>query len=261
MIGENSFFKRIPLALDLEQRLIWEGAGWAIQMISLSFEKLKSAAAQIDRSSTVYPTSNATEMFSCCWSIVDQCHMLRKLLDRVYADTDTKQAKFVEKFEAVTSMRNAMDHLHQNIKNVSAKRSPIPPIFGALSFCSVADEDVSSVDHNGTPILTGCSVITLTAGALTHPKHSFGAERPPGRVIELPVGGFQFMAFEHRIDLSELMVDLSSLVAHFDNVVKPDQERQLREFARKNNLDEDKVVTESGGAFCAVVRLEFPSKC
>src|SRR5665213_898657 len=139
MIGDHSFFKKIPLALDLEQRLVWEGAGWAIRMIDLSFERLREAAARVDATTEMtYPTAMAAEMFSCCWSIVDQCHMLRNLLERVYANTNTKQAAFTKKFEAATSMRNAMDHLHQNIKNVSTKKAPMPPIFGALSFCVVA---------------------------------------------------------------------------------------------------------------------------
>jgi hypothetical protein len=259
MIGENSFFKRIPLVISLEQRLIWEGAGWAIQMISLSFERLKSAALQIDTTTASYPSSVAAEMFSCCWSIVDQCHMLRKLLERVYSNTETKQAKFIEKFEVVTLMRNAMDHLHQNIKNVSAKKTPVPPVFGALSFCLVRDDDLSSFDHDGAPILKGCKVVTMTAGALTHPVHNFGVVSPAGRIIEVPVGDFQFMAFEYRVAISDLMADLSSLVAHFDSIVKSDQEQQLREFAQSNSLDEDRVLSECGGAFCAVVQITFPS--
>ncbi len=258
MIGERSFFKKIPHIISLEQRLILEGIGWAIQMISLSFERLKSAAAQVDATSGSYPTSIAPEMFSCCWSIVDQCHMLRKLLERIYATTQTKQAKFIEKFEAVTLMRNDMDHLHQNIRNISAKKTPMPPVFGALSFCAITNDDLSSVDHDGVPILKGCSVVTLTAGALTHPAHNFQVVSPTGRLLEVPVGAFQFMAFEHRIDLSELMSELSALVAHFDTVVKLEQEQQLREFARQNNLDEEKAISESGAAICAVIRLEFP---
>jgi hypothetical protein len=258
MINENSFFRKIPLAINLEQRLVWEGTGWAIQMMALSYEKLKIAASQVDATSGNYPTRLATEMFACCWSIIDQCHMLRKLLERVSSDPDGKAVKFIQKFEAVSFMRNAMDHFHQNIKNMANKKDPIPPIFGALSFCLVANDDLSSTDHDGTPVVKGCNVVTLTAGALTHPKHNFQTINPAGRLLELPVGGFQFMAFEHRVDLSDLMADLASLVAHFDNVVKPDQERQLREFAKQNNLDEDKVISEHSGAFCVTLRLEFP---
>ena len=260
MIGENSFFKKIPLAIDLRQRLIWEGAGWAIQMIALSYDKLKAVASQVDPTSGQYPTSLAPEMFACCWSIVDQCHMLRKILERVPLLSDGLAAKFIEKFKSVTFIRNAMDHLHQNINNVASKKDPIAPIFGALSFCAIANDDVSSsTSDSGIPIISGCQVITLTAGALTHPQHSFQVLSPAGRITEIPVGMFQFMAFERRVDFSDMIVDLTSLVAHFDNVVKPDQEQQLREFARMNNLDEDKVVSEHSTAFAVTMKIVFPS--
>jgi hypothetical protein len=47
MISDDSFFRKIPVAIDLKQRLVWEAAGWAIDAISWSFERLKSAALQI----------------------------------------------------------------------------------------------------------------------------------------------------------------------------------------------------------------------
>jgi hypothetical protein len=72
--------------------LIREGAGWAIQMIDLSYKKLKAAASQVDPTLATYPTSLATEMFACCWSIIDQCHMLRKILEREDCNLERKQA-------------------------------------------------------------------------------------------------------------------------------------------------------------------------
>jgi hypothetical protein len=48
MISENSFFRKLPVGMNLEQRLIFEGVGWAIQMLSLSYDKLKAAASQVD---------------------------------------------------------------------------------------------------------------------------------------------------------------------------------------------------------------------
>jgi hypothetical protein len=260
MISEDSFFKKIPLAINLEQRLTWEGAGWAIQMIDLSYNKLKAAASQVDATLATYPTFLATEMFACCWSIIDQCHMLRKILERAPLDADGLAAKFIKKFEAVTFIRNAMDHLHQNINNVANKKGPISPIFGALSFCVITDDDISSSSsERDVPIIKGRTVVTLTAGALTHPQNNFQVVSPTGRHIEIPVGMFHFMAFEHRVDFSDMIMDLALLVAHFDNVVKPDQERQLREFARTSNLDESKVVSEHRADFAVAIQLKFPN--
>ena len=243
MITQNSFFKTIPGAIDLEQRLTFEGAGWAIQMLSLSYDKLKAAASQVDVTSPAYPTAKATEIFACCWSIIDQCHMLRKLFERMDPAPGGLTARFIEKFEAATLIRNDMDHLPVKIPNIAKKKHPMPPLFGALSFLAIGDEDMSD-SATGTIVITGGKLIVLTAGALTHPTHRFQVASPPGRLTETPLGMFQFMAFEHSIDISQMMIDLAALVGHYDTVVKSEQEQQLREFARKNDLEEDRVVNE-----------------
>ena len=105
----------------------------------------------------------------------------------------------------------------------------------------ISNEDISD-SGTGPVVIKGGTLVVLTAGALTHPAHKFQFDSPPGRVTEIPLGMFQFTAFEHCIDVSQMMIDLAALVVHFDTVVKSDQERQLREFARKNNLDEDKLL-------------------
>lgn len=257
MISENSFFQKIPAVIDLKQRLIWEAAGWAIQMISLSYDRLKAAAAKIDTESAVYPVSLAPEIFACCWSMIDQCHKLRKILERVEPPPRPEGLtyKFLEKFKAATLIRNAMDHLHEQINNVANDKGPRSPLFGALSFYAANDNDV--VEKN-EPTLAGCRVVTLTAGALTHPKHAFRVfSNVPGSLVELPVGQFQFEAFDHNINLSDMIIDLAALVHRFDTIVKSAQEKQLREFAQKNGIDEDKIINEHHGAVMVVTHVEF----
>jgi hypothetical protein len=259
MLTENSFFKRIPTAIALDQRLIWEGAGWAIEAISWSFDRLRAAASQIDTQSPGhgYPTPIAREIFTCCWSIIDQCHMLRKILELTHPRPEGLTHKFIEKFGAVTLIRNAMDHLHANINNIANDKESRPPLFGAISFCSATDSDVS-VGDAAEPTLAGCRVVTLTAGALTHTRHQFRMLNPVGRLVEFPVGQFQFEAFKHCVNISDIVTDLAALVLHYDTFVKPDQENQLREFARTNGLDEEKIVNEHHVAMMIFADFEFP---
>jgi hypothetical protein len=256
MITENSFFRKIPAAISLEQRLIWEGAGWAIETISWSFDTLKAAASKIQPESTPFPAFIARESFACCWSIIDQCHMLRQMLRRTQPRQDGPTHRFLEKFEAVTLIRNAMDHLHQNIKNIANDKEPRSPLFGALSFCAVASGDLD-MSNPSEPLVRRCRAVTLTAGALTHPQHVLHASNPAGRLIEAPVGLFEFEAFKHRVNFSDLINDLAALVRHYDTVVKDDQEVQLREFARKNELDEDKILGNYVGSLMITAVIEF----
>jgi hypothetical protein len=256
MITENSFFRKIPAAIALEQRLIWEGAGWAIETISWSFDTLKAAASLIQPESPPFPASLAREIFACCWSIIDQCHMLRQMLRRTQPPQDGPTHRFLDKFEAVTLIRNAMDHLHANIKNIAHDKEPRSPLFGALSFCALTSDDLD-MSNASEPVVRRCRVVTLTAGALTHPQHIFHASNPVGRLIQAPVGLFEFEAFKHRVNFSDLINDLAALVRHYDTVVKSDQEMQLREFARKNELDEDKILGEYSGSLMITTVIEF----
>ncbi|MGY8664249.1 hypothetical protein Q3C01_18115 [Bradyrhizobium sp. UFLA05-109] len=154
--------------------------------------------------------------------------------------TDGLIATFIEKFEAATFIRNAMDHLHQTISNIAKKKDPMPPLFGAC-FAVISNNDISD-SGTGLVVIKGGTLVVLTAGALTHPEHKFQFDSKPGRATEIPLGMFHFTTFEHCIDISQMMFDLTALVAHFDTVVKSDQEQQLREFARKNSLKEDTVL-------------------
>jgi hypothetical protein len=260
MIKDDSFFKNIPAALDLKQRLTWEAAGWAIQMISLSFDRLRSAASRIDAASSTYPTSLAPEIFASCWSMIDQCHMLRQILASTSPRPGGVTQNFIDKFEAVTLIRNVMDHLHTNIDNLANSKKPMPPVFGALSFCAIANEDLIIEANVAEPTARECRIVTLTAGALTHPQTRFRAANPLGRLLELPVGLFQFEAFKNVVDFSDLIASLKALVHHFDTVVKPDQEIQLRDFARQNNLDEEKILTESNVSLMTVVVIGFETE-
>lgn len=256
MLSEKSFFKKIPAIITLEQRLIWEGAGWAIQMTFWSYEQMRSAAARIDSRSLEYPTLVAQEMFAHAWSIIDQTHMLRTILKRTSPREGGPTSTFIKKYEVVTLIRNSMDHLHNNIKNIAKNKSPRPPLFGALSFCIVRPEQII-VSENGDTNISGCRTVTITAGALTHPHHQFGFRSPMGRLIELPVGLFDFQAFEQKTSFSELIADLRTLVEHYDTVVKADQETQLRTFARENGLEEERVVNEHNAALVLAMDFSF----
>jgi hypothetical protein len=244
MLGKNSFFRKTPSAIGLEQRLIFEAAGWAIEMISWSNDRLKSAAARIDPNSKNFPSLEAREMFACAWSIVDQTHMLRELLKRLETAEAGPTLEFIEKYEAASDIRNKMNHLHQNIPNLANKKSAVTPVFGALSFCMARTGDEVAAETDPVVIKKECWIISISAGALTHPKHRIQVVNPAGRLVELPVGLIEFEVFERTLNFWQMETDLRALVEHYDTVIKPKTEAQLRAFARENGLDEENTVNE-----------------
>ncbi len=246
MIPKDSFFKNIPSTLDLRQRLPLEGAGWAIDFIFWSFGQLRGAAALLPMDMRGEAAEHIIQgLFVYSWSIIDQCHMLRKLLERLELGEVVIQ-DFVDRCGQATLIRNAMDHLHKQIGNLATLQQARPPIFGALSYCMVRDQDFEFLP-DGSRRLKSCTCFALTAGALTHRTHHFEGVNPAGRSIELPIGLVQFEAFDHMISFSELAQDLTKLVRHFDEDFRKDFEQELGAAAREKGLDEEKALAKRLG--------------
>lgn len=59
-------------------------------------------------------------MISCCWTVVDQLHLIRQVM-RFVPRRITSIFDFIEKYEAATKMRNALDHINQQVDNLAAQ--------------------------------------------------------------------------------------------------------------------------------------------
>jgi hypothetical protein len=259
MLSVDAFFRQVPKALAPKQRLIMEGAGWAIDSIYWSFDQAKAAARDSKFDATAHDIEHG--MFVSCWSIVDQCHMLRKLLGELPLSPEGPTRTFIDKYENVTLIRNAMDHLHDKLDNLTKSKKQSPPVFGALSYCVVADDDFIELP-DGTKMLAGCSVATLTAGSLTLNNHAWNIANPAGKKIEIPVGCFEFNAFDYTISFSELIEDLNALVAHYDTEIRRKVEDGIRAQAQERGIDADKVLKErGGGGFKILMKMKFDGLC
>lgn len=239
MLSENSLFTKIPTIISLKQRLILEGAGMAIESIDWSFGKLRSGALQLIGYGQERPPVQMTrEMIFYCWSLIDNCHMLRQMLkyDPLCSDPTTE---FLKRYGDVTRIRNSMDHLHSNLNNLASLKTSRPPLLGAFSFCAI-EEQHWRTDETGNRKIDGGKLFLVTAGAFTHREHSVSLPDPWDERGETPVGRFQFHAFDYVVRLSDLVNDLAKLVQHHDTVTKAGVERQIREYARENGLDEAK---------------------
>jgi hypothetical protein len=131
---------QIPHALEPKARLILDAAGWAINSILISFADLENVARTI-------PIDQASpelehRLFVHCWSIVDQCHMLRSLLERLPGTPQKDILDFVSKTETYTLVRNAMDHLNHMLGNLIKSEQSRAPLFGVVSWIRVEPENV-----------------------------------------------------------------------------------------------------------------------
>ena len=244
MLASDTFFRQVPKALEVRQRLILEGAGWAINSIYWAFDQLKAAAREVKFDAAGHDSEHG--IFVSCWSIIDQCHMLRKLLSELPILPGGPTEYFIKNYERVTLIRNAMDHLHNQLNNLAESKKQRPPIFGVLSFCMFTDDDMAE-QPDGSKKALGCQVVALTAGSLTHQNHTWHIANPTGKRIEVPLGCFEFEAFDHIVSFSELIEDVNALVNHYNTEIKQKIDEGIRAAASEKGLDTEAVLKERGG--------------
>jgi hypothetical protein len=128
--------------------------------------------------------------------MIDNCHALRMLLNSLKPKDTSVLAKFAGKYGGVTQMRNAMDHLHQQIGSLARKTGSITPLFGAFSFALIQENDIEP-RPNGQAVVKGARLVTLAAGTpVGKGKWQVARDLSDGKPIEFPVGQFQFEAFD-----------------------------------------------------------------
>jgi hypothetical protein len=140
MLLPDSFLRTVPHALEASSRLILDAAGWAINSILISFADLEKVAQEmpIDQPSAELEH----RLFVHYWSIVDQCHMLRSLLQRLPSTREQEIAEFISKTAAYTIIRNSMDHLPEKLSNLIKSEQQRAPLFGALVWIRVEPKDI-----------------------------------------------------------------------------------------------------------------------
>lgn len=248
MLSPDSFLRQIPHALEPRARLILESAGWAIDAIQLSFADLETVAQAVP----IDTRSDELDrrLFVHCWSIVDQCHMLRSLLQRLPPPQHEELNNFISRTETYTLIRNSMDHLAAMLGNLVGSKTVRAPLFGALSWIRVQPEDL--VNGKVTKYAS-CSVST---GMVLGKDVSWTAFNPKdAENITGPVCNFLFEVLDYSADLSGLIRDVRGLLQHFEEVARPRVETNIRDGATSRGLDPDEVLKLRGGGGLKVAML------
>ena len=75
-----------------------------------------------------------------------------------------RQSKFYADFECATLLRNGMDHLHNNVRNLAARKGTQSPLFGALSYFWVEPHQITEID--GEAVVRAGTLVTITSGSV-----------------------------------------------------------------------------------------------
>lgn len=262
-MSRDSFLKRLPRGIHLQERLVLDALGFSLGCIALNIARLRKAALEIAVPPTAIDDAIRFGLFADAWSIVDQGHVVRSLLRTLPDISHPTLSSFVERHEAATLLRNRMDHLHANIPNLAKLTERRPPIHGALSFLrpKLSDSGAAKLSAGSMPCdphdYTTSYIFMLTAGSFTHDHHTANIVNPAGRLIEYPVGAFMLHAFDEKVDLSELAHDAAKISKAFDNDIRPQVEELIRKHAAANGASAEELLEPKAAGLLTVLHIEF----
>lgn len=131
LISDESYLRKLPVALAVEERLRYDAIVTAADIIAQSFGLLRQFTAQAKAEPENFNNGLRAFLLSLCWTIVDQLHAIRQLVKTKRPGPLT--LAFMEAAAPATLLRNAMDRLAGNLKNVSSSKGLKNPLVGSLS--------------------------------------------------------------------------------------------------------------------------------
>ena len=252
MISPESFLKNLHVGLPREQRLALEAVGFAFEGLGYAYARLREGAARLaEASPQELQTMPLVPLFADAWAIIDYSHMARKLISTLKPRQELRS--YCDETEIATLLRNRAHHIHNSLKNLSAKAAG-PPLFGALSFAILEDGDLVETS-DGSSVVRGWRAMVIPAGKPVEMLHRV-AEGPAGEVrIEIPIGRFGLEAFDRFVNISELFFSAQRAVVHFDTKVAAGVESAVRKASLAAGLDPDEQLKHTGVAFVFDMRV------
>lgn len=243
MIPETSILRNIPWGIRTDDRIKLQAMAFAIDAIYLRHSWILNWATRCKRESFANtPHHERLELFLNLWSIIDQVDILRQLLSKLGHIPSINE--FLKTAEISKLMRDKMDHLPEMVPNLAKKTKPSPPIYGAFSFgrfyLDQAGIDIENVE-----------IYSITAGSFTHKTHYWPLPAPAtaGKILEIPVGMFEFSVFDWTLDVSSMVRNLPLLV----NVLSANLESALKEVAANENIDTAALLADHADALAIVL--------
>ena len=214
MIPKESVLRKLPTVLNEEQRLRLEALVYSTDIITVSFSTLRAIAAKYAEKFADAPDEDRMSMFLHAWSLIDQFHACRQIIKVLsQGNMGPNQTKFYNESEASHGLRNRMDHLSQNIPNLSRKKGLRFPVYGSLSWFSVG---AHRYDADGVIVVETGTTVSIMAGTSPIDVTVMGFPNPVSRPIYFPVCQFDLHAFDYKFDIDQSYVNLQNTVLSTD---------------------------------------------
>ena len=245
LVAEDSYLRKLPIVLNVRQRLAFDAVVMAADIATICYCELRQIGVSLAQSHDTLKPLQFASFIGRCWTIIDQVHALGQLLDLKPEASDRigmPYQKFRDQLEDVRFIRNKMDHLRGNLKNLSNKSGDRSPLFGSLSFI---------YGTNQNPFK--CESINIYAGAIIN-QIVTSLAMPSGRTFGWPVGLFEFSAFERTLCFEDIFLNLLKII----QFVGPDLESQItKQVAARAENEKFNVEEALGSGYGAFVVRAF----
>lgn len=236
-----------------------EAIGYAADLIEIAISRLRKTA-ELFTSETPDIENNiltVRSMFLDAWSIIDIAHNMKKVLEKFQRREEKsggaasqQTLSFLDLAEKATALRNGMDHLSGQLRNLASKKSS-SALYGALSWVWVTDFEEGSPTH--------ARINLLTAGAFHREGEILSFVNPAGEKLETPFGMFSLDAFEKQANLSELSRRSEAVRDHYNNHVAEVWNQVAEKHAAANNISIEKIKEAAPGYAWLSLHVEFPN--
>ena len=215
MFPPDSYVLRPPTVFKPEDRICMEAATFAMRSAESALHSIRDITVKHDVEREDFSEIAMITLHACSWIVVDQIHALRQLLRTLKIHEEHFSGIFFKRYEAATLMRNAMDHLKDQVGNLARAKKPRPTISGVLSYFKyVGVRPDTANGHYG-------KVFIVPFGHFLQKQHNFPGVNPAGKRFRRDTTDlFMFSAFDWRLEIYELFDDLPTLANELERTAQ-----------------------------------------
>ncbi|MBR8294948.1 hypothetical protein KDW63_12215 [Burkholderia cenocepacia] len=252
MLSDDAYIRKLPAFLDPVQRVHLESLVFSVDAIAISISRIKHIANQYGTQIGSAKSTERTEMLIHAWTIVDCVHVIRQTLTALKLKKDSI-VNYISKYDSARTLRNNMDHLTGNAKNVSNSKGR-PPTYGCLGYIYISDEDLTFA--NGTIAPVAAHSICVMSGTVLD-EHKLKIINPLEKELRIPSCLFELDAFGESISLEQAAEDSIGLISELSSSA----EKELRDAAEKisieHNVSKDELLAHHAAGLSICIRMEF----
>ena len=232
-LPSGAFLRALPFTVDRATRLRLDAIVFAADVLASAYVQMVEVAVAAGTSDSTEDAS--TRLFQCAWTIVDQVHNIRLLLDKLERKIPEAE-QFRTDFAVARELRNRMDHLNAHIPNIANSAKPGDSLFGSISY-------VLEVEHGSGDDRQKFFVLRQT-GAV-QPGQKMAELRVPSE-LRLPVGNFQLGAIGRTLDIDQAVTDLGLVMTALNEEIEQVIMAQIKSKAAELSRPEADLLAHYG---------------